>query len=83
MLELRVLEDADRTRNKPGTVTYNSADKRPKVETAERLFEEQLIIVRTSQERGGHRSVTLLAIHDAGDARMHELRAKWDAAQSK
>jgi hypothetical protein len=44
------------------------------VDAAERLFRNRLIKIRAAQERDGHRSVTLMAIYDTGDARLRKLR---------
>jgi hypothetical protein len=74
LLELQVLEDANRTRNSPAKVTYNTANEWLLVEAAERLVIDRLINITTAQERDGDRSVTLIAFLDTGDARLRKLR---------
>jgi hypothetical protein len=81
LLELRVLEDANRTRGRPGKVTYKTADERLLVETAERLYIAGMINIDLAKEGDGHRSATLIAIHDTGDARLRELEEKRAAEQ--
>jgi len=53
------------------------------VDAAERFFRNRLIKIRAAQERDGHRSVTLMAIYDTGDARLRKLREERAAEERR